>query len=146
MSKVQYPGKFSLIKPNMDFHKYHYTYERSFHIMELSARYKIPRLLHTDFSPYLVWCVRKEGFLSSITLSGPLARLANGVIIQLSYSVVFAEETLAGNVPGQFFATRLKEATGIVASVQEHEEDEQSVNTHKVLSSRTWEIVGIVHS
>jgi len=75
-----------------------------------------------------------------------LARLANGVIIQLSYSVVFAEETLAGNVPGQFFATRLKEATGIVASVQEHEEDEQSVNTHKVLSSRTWEIVGIVHS
>lgn len=53
MSKVQYPGKFSLIKPNMDFHKYDYTYERSFQIMELSARYKIPRLLHTNF-PYLV--------------------------------------------------------------------------------------------
>ncbi len=51
-----------------------------------------------------------------------------------------------GNLPGQFFATRLKEATGIVAGVQEHEEDEQSVSTHKVLLTRTWEIIGIVQS
>jgi hypothetical protein len=89
----------------------------------------------------------KKGLSLQLPCLGPLARLANGVIIQLSYSVVCAEETLlAGNVPGQFFATGLKEATGIVASVQEHEEDEQSVSTHKVLLTRTWEIIGMVHS